>query len=236
MTAPHPTGLTQARPRIRAFAVGIGLTALMIGSGCATTRGQNPNHVLRDYASALEEGRADDAYRMLSDDARRAVSLEAFRKLVHDNPDEAREMARALRRPTGPPVVTATVTTPEGHELELVLEDGEWRVDTSAVDFYAQDTPRHAVRGFVRALERKRYDVLLRYVPEGHLEGLDSAKLKKAWEGPDREEIQHVLLALKQALPAATIEETGDRATLSYGAGTLQLVREHGVWKIEDFD
>jgi hypothetical protein len=29
----------------------------------------------------------------------------------------------------------------------------------------------------------------------------------------------------------------GDRATMAYGSGgTVQLVREHGAWKIEDFD
>ena len=32
------------------------------------------------------------------------------------------------------------------------------------------------------------------------------------------------------------LEETGDRATMSYGPGTMQLVRERGLWKIEDFD
>ena len=43
-------------------------------------------------------------------------------------------------------------------------------------------------------------------------------------------------VGLKQALPAASIEETGERATMAYGAGTMQLVREHGLWKIENFD
>jgi hypothetical protein len=92
------------------------------------------------------------------------------------------------------------------------------------------------VQGFARALERKRYDVILRYVPDQHREGLDAAKLKDSWEGHDREEMEQVLSALKQALPNATIEETGERATMPYGAGTMQLVREHGLWKIEDFD
>jgi hypothetical protein len=109
-------------------------------------------------------------------------------------------------------------------------------VEATAIDLYAQDSPRHAVQGFVRALERKRYDVILRYVPDGHKEGLDPAKLKTAWEGHDKEEMEQVLSALKQALPTATIEETGERATMPYGAGTLQLVRERGLWKIEDFD
>lgn len=204
--------------------------------GCSAAKPEGPDAVLRAYARALDEGRAEDAYRMLSEEARRGVSLEAFRRMMKDNPEEVREIARALERPTAPPVVTATVTGPGGQELELVLENGRWKVEATAVDLYAQDTPRHAVQGFVRALERKRYDVVMRYVPDAHREGLDPSKLKGAWEGHDKEEMMQVLSALKQALPTAQFEETGDRATMSYGAGTMQLVRERGLWKIEDFD
>jgi glutamate racemase len=45
-----------------------------------------------------------------------------------------------------------------------------------------------------------------------------------------------VLAALKQALPGAAIEEVGDSAQMPYGTGVMRLVREHGLWKIEDFD
>ena len=203
---------------------------------CGGAQAEDPSSVLRAYARSLEEGRADDAYRMLSDEARRGVSVEAFRRMVKDNPDEVREIGKSLARPTAPPVVTATVTSPNGQELELVLETGKWKVESSAIDLYTQDTPRHAVLGFVRALERKRYDIVLRYVPDAHKEGLDAVKLKASWEGHDKEEMDQVLAALKQTLPTATVEETGERATLPYGAGTMQLVREHGLWKIEDFD
>jgi len=110
------------------------------------------------------------------------------------------------------------------------------RVDASSIELYAQDTPRHAIYGFIRAVERKRYDVVLRYVPDAHREGLDATKLKSAWEGHEKEEIEQVVSALKQALPTAAIEETGERATMAYGAGTMQLVRERGLWKIENFD
>lgn len=192
--------------------------------------------MLRSYSRALEEGRADDAYRMLSEDARRGVSLEAFRRMVKDNPEDVREIARALSRPTSTPVVTATVTSANGQELRLVLENGRWKVDANAIDLYAQDSPRHAIQGFLRAVERKRYDVVLKYVPDAHREGLDAAKLKAAWEGHDKDEIDQVVAGLKQALGSAPIEETGDRATMAYSQGTMQLVRERGLWKIEDFD
>lgn len=203
---------------------------------CAGTQAEDPQSALRAYARALEEGRSDDAYRMLSDDARRNVTLAAFRKSVKDSPEEARELGRALTRPVAAPVVTAKITSETGQELDLVLENGRWRVDHAAVDLYAQDTPRRAIQGFLRALERKRYDIILRYVPESHKDGLSVAKLKTAWEGPDKDEMQKLLVAIKQSLPNASIEEAGERATMSYGTGTVQLVKERGSWKIEDFD
>src|SRR5260370_4182336 len=207
-----------------------------IACGAMQHHGNDPQSVLRAYARALEDGQADEAYRLLSDEARRGISLEAFRRMVKDDPDGVKEIGRALERPTAPPVVTATVTSPSGQELHLVLEDGNWRVEASTIELYSQDTPRHAIQGFIRALERKRYDVVLRYVPEAHKEGLDATKLQSAWEGHEKQEIEQVVAALKQALPTATIEETGERATMPYGAGTMQLVREHGLWKIENFD
>jgi hypothetical protein len=217
-----------------AIVLAVGAPTLM---GCPQAKpAEDPQSILRDYAKALEEGRADDAYRMLSDEARRGISLEAFRRMVKDNPDEVREIGKALERPTAPPVVTAVVTSPNGQELHLVLEKGVWKVEAAAIDLYAQDTPRHALQGFVRALERKRWDIVMRFVPDAHKEGLDATKLKATWEGEEKEEMEQVLAALKQALPTATIEETGERATMPYGAGTIQLVREHGLWKIEDFD
>jgi hypothetical protein len=196
----------------------------------------DPQSVIRAYARDLEDGRADAAYRLLSDEARRGISLEAFRRMMSDDPEGVREIGRSLDRPTAAPVVSAIVTSPSGQELNLALEDGHWRIDGSAIDLYAADTPRRAIEGFVRAVERKRFDIVMHYVPETHKEGLDAAKLRAAWEGPEKDEIAQVIAGLKQALPSATIEESGERATMAYGAGTLQLVREHGLWKIENFD
>lgn len=212
------------------------VAALSTLVACSGARAEDPHSVLKAYSRALEEGRSDDAYRMLSEEARRGVSLEAFRRMVKDNPEDVREIARALARTTATPVVTATVTTSSGQELQLVLEKGKWKVEATAIDLYAQDTPRHAIQGFIRAVERKRYDVVLKYVPDAHREGLDATKLKSAWEGHDKDEIDQVVAGLKQALPSATIEETGDRATMAYSQGTMQLIRERGLWKIEDFD
>jgi hypothetical protein len=205
-------------------------------AGCAGGGAEDPAATLHSYARALEEGRAADAYRLLSDDARRGMSFEAFKKTVESSPDDARDIGKSLARPTAPPVITATVTAPSGETLDLVWSGGRWRLEASAIDLYQQDTPRHALVGFVRALDKKRYDVVMRYVPESHREGLDAAKLKAAWEGADKDEIEQVLAGLKQALPSASIEETGDHAQMPYGAGVMKMVKEHGLWKVEDFD
>ena len=225
-----------AAPAFARMVVGAGVVLALACGGCLGPKAEDPQSILRSYSRALSEGRAEDAYRMLSEEARRGISLEAFRRMVKDNPEEVREIAKALARPTATPVVTATVTSTNGQELQLVLENGKWKVEATAIDLYAQDTPRHAIQGFVRAVDRKRYDVVLKFVPDSHKEGLDPSKLKSAWEGHDKEEIEQVVSSLKQALPTASIEETGDRATMAYGAGTMQLIRERGLWKIEDFD
>ena len=263
-----------------ALALPILLSALVLGgcSGAALVQ-QGPSDTLRSYAQALEQGRVDEAYRLLSDEAKRSMSLEAFRRAVQENPEDAVEIARAIARPSSDPVVTATVTVPNGEELLLVYEGGKWRIDASAVDLYGQATPRQAIVGFLRAVDRKRYDVILRYVPDAEIQGVagigedaaipepakdaaapkdaapakDAAilprkpgasaaaqltpeKLKTAWEGPQKEQIARIVQAIKTALPTAQIEETGDSAAMSYGAGgTVAFVREHGVWKIKDF-
>ena len=99
------------------------------------------------------------------------MSLDAFRRAVQDNPQDATEVARALARPSSDPVISATVVAANGEELVLVFEGGRWRIDATAVDLYGQATPRQALMGFLRAFERKRYDVILRYVPDADREG-----------------------------------------------------------------
>jgi hypothetical protein len=203
---------------------------------CPPKNPAGPREALSTYARALEDGRVHDAYDMLSDDAKKSMPFDAFARMVKENPEEMRAIAAALVRPAGTPSVTATVTTPDGHTLLLHYEDGKWRVDRSAIDLYAQDTPEAALGAFVLAFENKRYDVLLRFVPDTKKEGLDAARLKTAFEGEQKDEVERLTQSIRAALPTASIENLGDRATMSYGAGgTVELVREHGLWKVEEF-
>ena len=202
---------------------------------------QGPSSTLRAYAKALREGRADDAYALLSGEAKRSISPEAFRKLVRENATEMQDIARTLSGPTSDPVVTATATGPQGETVLLVYEGGAWKIDAESIDLYSQATPTKALRAFLRAFDGKRWEILVRFVAESHLKGVTPEQMQKllqtAWEGPQKDEMSRIVSAVRAALPTAKIEETGDRATMAYGAGgTVQMMREHGVWKIDDFD
>ena len=248
MSAPPEAAERPRRPRVASLASAAAVTLAIVAAapltlsgltGCARGRpaaSAGPREVLAAYAQAIEEGRLEEAYALLSEEARRELSFDDFRRMVTESPDEARALSAALVRPSGTPLVTATVTTPDGESLLLVLEDGVWKVDGSAVDLYSQATPEAAVRAFLRAYEHGRFDVLLRFVPSAQAQGLDAARLEKAWRGEQKAEMDRLTQALTAALPTARFELLGDRATMAYGAGgTVELVREDGAWKIEDF-
>lgn len=232
MVSPSPVTVRVNLARRVAMALTLALVA-----GCATQKPvRGPKETLDTYAQALKEGRVRDAYALLSDEAQKNIPFEAFERMVKENPEEVRDIATALGRPAGPPLVTATVTAPNGDSLLLIYEGDHWRVDGSAIDLYSQATPEAAIRAFIRAYQNKRYDVLLRFVPDSKKEGMDAPKLKKAWEGEQKDEMDRLSQALAAALPTARFERIGERSTMSYGAGgTVELVREHGLWKIEEF-
>ncbi len=223
--------------RLPALLFGVALGLPVFGA-CGAPAAKGPRDVLDAYAQALRQGRTADAYAMLSDEAKKSIPFEAFERMLKENPEEVKEIAQALERPSGAPLVTATVTAPSGEALLLVYEDGHWRVDGSAIDLYGQATPQAALGSFVRAFENKRFDVLLRLVPDKEkAEGLDKKLLEKAFTGDQKDEMERLTQALKAALPTAKFERIGDRATMAYGAGgTVELVEEGGAWKIEELE
>ncbi len=224
-----------ARPVLSSVAPAVLTCLLALGCGAGSSAG-NPEGVLAAYAHAVERGQLAEAYALLSDDAKKSITFADFKRMLQENPEQAQELARALDRPqSGPPRVTAKVTGADGEPLLLVYESGAWRVDGSAIDLYNQATPESAALGFLRAVDNKRYDVLLRFVPDSQRDGLSEAALRAAWEGEQKQDMARLSEALKAALPAAHFEVTGERATLAYGAGgTIELLREHGAWKVEE--
>jgi len=216
-----------------------GLLALILGvvcAGCPGPGGASPEGTVRDFARALRDGDYESAYGRLSERYRSRVPLEEFERHLRTHPEEVRELVALVGRIEESEEITARVPFADGDALELVRQDSGWRVVGNAVDFYDQSTPRAALRSFVRAMNRRRYEVVLRFVPDADREGMTVEHMQQAWEGEAREEIDRLLAALEANLDQP-IEVVGDRATMSYGeSATVHFLREDGRWKIEDPD
>jgi hypothetical protein len=207
-----------------------------LACGCATHPDgpASPEATVTAFARALNEGNLARAYALMSDDFRSHVSFGAWKKLMEENSQEVIEISNSLTHVRGPARVRADLDH-EG-EGDLVLEQhaGRWFVTSDVARVYDQSTPRAALHAFVRAIEHKRYDVVLRLVPNADKEGMTTASLEKAWGGTGRDEIARVVGNLRDHLDGP-IEVVGNHATLPYGERMrVQFLREDGVWKIEN--
>jgi hypothetical protein len=223
-------------------------TLLLLGMlGCATRPG-SPTDLLQSYADALRDGRMRDAWGMLSTAARQSLPYERFEATAREHPEQLSDAIRAYGELEPEAPVTAHLTLASGETLTLFEEGGQWRLDPSALDFYGQHTAAQALRSYVRALERSRWDILLRLAPERVREAIEQAaaaahttpdaRLQASFGGTDAVRVQGVLRGLRDALERGrTIEVAGDRATMAYGMGgrsLARLVREDGRWRVEE--
>lgn len=203
---------------------------------CAPARPTTPRRAIDSYAQNVRARHWDEAYALLSEESRQDLSLEKFIELMESSPREVEALLRSVESEQAPPRVTAELSTKSGQTLLLIYEQGQWRIDESAIDLYSQSEPRQTLRSFIRAYENDRYDLLLRFVPQDDQEGLSEEVLRQAWQGEQKIEIEEIVEALRIHVETAPLEVLGDQATMSYGAGsTAELVFEQGVWKIEDF-
>ncbi len=206
---------------------------LVVHGGCGAAP-TGPETSLRELAAALRRGDARASYALMSARYRERVSLEELERLFAEQPDEILDTAAALEQPLAVEVEARAVLG-RGEGVLLERADGGWRVVSDVLDYYGRDTPREAVRSFVRAIERQRYDVVLALLPAAERERLTADGLRAQWEGPGREEVERLASALREGLEASPIQETGDRAVMPYGDRfRVVLVREAGLWCIED--
>ncbi len=213
------------------------LALLFLGCGaCGASQplSPTPESAVLDFARALNAGQFEAAYARMSIEYRKRVSFEAFKRQLTENPEETTRLSHALNHMHPGTVEEATVRYDDEGEIALRRENGQWFVRTPLVDFYDQSTPRGAITSFVRAVQNRRYDVVIRLIPNADKEGITSQRLEAAWSGDGREDLERLIHNLRDHL-GNPIELAGDRATMSYGDQMrVQLVREDGLWKVED--
>jgi hypothetical protein len=210
--------------------------ALWGGLGCCAHRAAGPGATVAGFGSALAHGDLSAAYALTSADFRRRMPFEAFVAEFRAGGREPGELGQRMvaEAPAIPPRVDLELSL--GEQVPLVLEGGQWRIDGPVFEAWGQGTARAALRTFVRALEARRYDIVLRLVPNRYRADLTAERLRIYWEGDDAKDHAAMLTELRAAL-GAPIVEAGDEAHLPYPPGRqASLVREAGQWKIEDPD
>jgi hypothetical protein len=207
-----------------------------LGSACATRERepQTPEATVLAFARALGDGKLDAAYGMMSPEYRARVSLTVWKKKLEENSQETLEVGNTLTHVHGPASVQAVLRDGDGHELRLEREDESWRIASDVVEFYDQSTPRAALHAFVHAMQRRRYDVVLRLMPDADKEAVTTESMEKAWGHDSRDDVERLLSQLRDHIEDP-IEIAGNRATMPYAdRARVQFVREAGRWKIED--
>ncbi len=185
---------------------------------------------------------------MLSSPGRAAFPYERFEAAAQAHPEEVAEAIRAYGAVEPDAPATARLALGNGDALTLVQEGGRWRLDPSSLTFYAQDTPERALRSFVRAVERSRWDVLVALAPQqvaaeltadGGTAGAE-ARLRSSWGGPDAGRVTALARRMRDAMDrGAALEVSGDRATMAFGRGgqsLVRLAREDGRWRVDVSD
>ena len=229
-----------AKPRRLADRAAASLCALALGAACAGGCASEPEPpptpeaAVIAFSRALNRAKFDEAYALMSSDYRKRVSFEQWKRRLTENPQETLDVSNALSGVRARAEQRAVIAYDDGAELELRREGDRWYLATNVVDFYDQSTPRSALRAFVRAMERRRYDVVMRLIPSADKEGITAERMEKAWTGDERESVERMLSVLREHLDDP-IEVIGNHATMPYGDhARVQFVRESYVWKIED--
>jgi hypothetical protein len=208
------------------------LLAAVLTGGCAHTPAA-PGDALAAFGEALARGDLRAAYAMTSEDLRRRVPFQAFAAGFQGPAADPATLGRRIASEAPRLAPRVEVELAAGERVPLVFEAGQWRVDGPVYEAWGQETPRAAIRTFVRALDARRYDVLLRLVPDRIRGALTAERLRKFWEESDADAHRR-LLSKVRAVTATPLVEAGEEAHVPLAdGGEVRLVREPGGWKIE---
>lgn len=209
--------------------------ALATAVGCGAPS-KAPTTVLQQYSLALQQKKYDVAYALMSEQFRARHSKDEFVRMMKENDREVRETANRLKRAHKAFKVSAEFNYGLGDKMRLVQQDGRWRIATNPIHFYSHATPREALRSFIRAYNLKRWKVMLRYVPNKYRKRMNVDKMRKQFDGDNRESVASMMSMLEANLDQP-IADKGNEARMPYGDHyEVKFLREEGQWKIQDLD
>ncbi|MFH2007209.1 MAG: hypothetical protein ABI333_11530 [bacterium] len=212
-----------------------GALLLLGGTGCPH-QVATPKSTLKAYIAALETGDFARAYDLMSQSFRKEYDRDEFISHHKRNPKDVKKNISELKQGPAKLEVQARYSYGEGNNVSLVREGGAWKLALDPVSFYSQRTPEEAIRSFVRALQRRRYRILLRFVPNQWRKVMSVQDTQRLFSKEQIEDTRQLIRNLKANL-TNKIDVKGDDAYMLYGDSyKVQFKREDGVWKIVDAD
>jgi hypothetical protein len=205
------------------------------GPGCLS-RVSTPKATLRSYLGALQAGDYERAYQLMSRSFRKEFDRDEYINHHRRNPKEIQQTVAELKKGPSRLKVQADYAYGDGNRIHLEMEKGVWRIALDPVVFYSQRSPREALRSFVRAMERRRYAIVLKFVPNQWARVMTVKDIQRLFSKEQMEPTEQLLRNLKANL-ANKIEVKGDEAFMLYGDRfQVKFLREDGIWKIVDAD
>ncbi len=213
----------------------LSLAIFVMGAvGCHSPK-MDAQATARAYYRALAAGRAGRAYDLLDPSLKKQMSRSRFLRNAEELSDEQRAAFKKAASSKDLNVsVVLTLHTKESRTLVWRKTKKGWRLTTNLFAFYPQDSPRQALRSFLTALQHRRLDILLRFVPRKFRKHMSDKDIQSMFQGEQGKRIRTLAKILASHLDDP-MEIHGDSATLVYGDGAkVNLVREEGVWRILD--
>lgn len=202
---------------------------LMACAACATP---TPQQTLDAYGLALLGNDPEAAYALLAPDVKADVSLDDFKASWPAYRNQLLSAVPTLQGTTRLPArLQASVAYSSYDTLDMELRDGAWVITQGAFTFADQSTPRRALIAFLKAMEGRRYDLILRLVPSEYATHMNADMLREDFE-TRKTEIDALIEALRAGRDNP-IQVARDRAYMQYGTREMIFVREGRVWKIE---
>ena len=249
---------------MRKWIPGLAVAALLGVAGCPHSPDCDPLHTAFQYLEAAAAGDVETCFRLLGEDAQKQCDRACLAHVLERQRAEFRtardELRASLREKTSPGTIVRTdqaiVRLADGSELQLrrpsqpvssptqrPQKDGAYRFTDNPLSFYPQDTPERALRSFLLAVERRRWDVLLEFLPRALAQPTQGApyteeQIRQRFEGPARSEIARQLTTLRQHLgDAIQLAAGGAEARLPVGENKeVRLRLEDGSWRLSQLE
>lgn len=252
---PSPPGRRTTR------GVGFLVAALGLWSpvGCAKNSDRDPLATALRYLSAAAAGDVETCYGLLGETAQSQCDRACLARILSRQRaefraarDELRSYIASGRSPTTQARYSALVRFRDGSELPLIQPETPsaptgrrsparlaYQIDGNPLSFYPQATPDQALRSFLLAVERKRWDVLVSFLPRALAAPASGVpysadQIRARFEGPAQSDIARQLTALRQHLgEPLKLSPQGNEARLPVGENReARLLLEEGSWRI----